>query len=217
MQLSGQSPHVHWLSMVKTQVSDTGMVRTALVIKNRKLNPNQSEQKRSVLGHITHSQEQGPLQDNLVWASKESACQPRVSAPLGLPYDGSSSFNSMFLQHPVQWRTRECPFGSDGVICLSLCQIPWPRGVLSTGFIARRRVEGGRRRTGWLGRRAAQRGHLRPLRTQRPSRLRSFLPSPRVYGTSAAVCLAGRRDTQPHSAREIPVWLGREDKGVSLK
>lgn len=128
--------------MVKTQVSDTGMVRTALVIKNRKLNPNQSEQKRSVLGHITHSQEQGPLQDNLVWASKESACQPRVSAPLGLPYDGSSSFNSMFLQHPVQWRTRECPFGSDGVICLSLCQIPWPRGVLSTGFIARRRVRG---------------------------------------------------------------------------
>lgn len=128
--------------MVKTQVSDTGMVRTALVIKNRKLNPNQSEQKRSVLGHITHSQEQGPLQDNLVWASKESACQPRVSAPLGLPYDGSSSFNSMFLQHPVQWRTRECPFGSEW----GYLPVPVPDPVAERGAVD------------WLHRQAESRG-----------------------------------------------------------
>lgn len=93
--------------------------------------PNQSEQKRSVLGHITHSQEQGPLQDNLVWASKESACQPRVSAPLGLPYDGSSSFNSMFLQHPVQWRTRECPFGSEW----GYLPVPVPDPVAERGAV----------------------------------------------------------------------------------
>lgn len=122
--------------MIKTQVSDTGMVRTTLVIRNRKLNPNQSEQKKECLGSYNSQPGARPTQGNLVWASKEST---PLSVCLTMAPAASTPCSCNIRSSGGRASARLAP---NGVICLSLCQIPWLRGVLSTSFVTRLRERG---------------------------------------------------------------------------